>query len=508
MKRTLNLIAASFLALFFTTGLQAQPSAPTITQLFAFACDSTGKICPDGEYPNSLLQSADGNFYGTTLVGGAGNVSAGGTVFKITPTGKFTLLYTFVADQNGKYSNGSLPNSLVEGNDGFLYGTTLIGGPTNAGLVFKISKTGKFQVLNDAVGYNGYGPIALVVGRDGNLYGGTSGTNASGGSLFRVTPSGAYTLLHVLNPTVEGPQTLGMTLASDGNFYGATLGGEELLTTVYRLTPSGQFTTLQTIHYGQTVVSRRCRLRDGKLFGGLSRYEDQAEPSLFASNLSGSDFEDILLPQSVYGDEVQYMTPASDSNLWCVMVDYNLNTVEVVSLSLDGTLLQTVTFDGANGEIPDAPLVQGSDGRLFGVTELGGTVQQGETANGVVFTLDAGLAAPKPELVSFNPSRGKVGTHVAIHGTHFVGTTAVTFNGVSATFKVLNTGYILATVPQGATTGPISVTNPRRHDRQQGRFHRGVMLWSFSAVIIRRKMAGVPLTWLKAGLAKWPSTQS
>ena len=72
MKRTLDLIAASLLALLFVfaTGLQAQSFAPAITQLFAFACDSTGKFCPDGEYPNSLLQSADLNFYGTTPAGG------------------------------------------------------------------------------------------------------------------------------------------------------------------------------------------------------------------------------------------------------------------------------------------------------------------------------------------------------------------------------------------------------------------------------------------------------
>src|SRR5580692_10830018 len=72
VKPTLSLFAASFLALFFTTGLQAQRYGPTLTQLFAFACDSTGKNGPDGEYPNTLVRSADGNFYGTTLVGGAG----------------------------------------------------------------------------------------------------------------------------------------------------------------------------------------------------------------------------------------------------------------------------------------------------------------------------------------------------------------------------------------------------------------------------------------------------
>jgi hypothetical protein len=91
-------------------------------------------------------------------------------------------------------------------------------------------------------------------------------------------------------------------------------------------------------------------------------------------------------------------------------------------------------------------------------------------ASGVVFTLDAGLAAPKPALVSFNPSRGKVGTRVNIHGNHFVGTTAVAFNGVSGTFQVLNTGNILATVPQGATTGPISVTNPGGTTASKGNF--------------------------------------
>jgi uncharacterized repeat protein (TIGR03803 family) len=458
VKSTLNLIASSFLALFLVAGAQA--STPKPAQLFAFACDPSGQTCPDGAYPNSLIQSADGNFYGTALVGGAGNAADGGTVFKITPAGQFTLLYTFQADQNGKYSSGSLPNSLIEGNDGFLYGTTLLGGTHNTGLVFKLSKTGKFQVLNDNVGYNGLGPTTLVVGGDSNLYGGTSSNVSLAGSLFRVTPSGAYTLLHAFNTGEEGPMTLGMTLASDGNLYGTTLGGQDLLTLLYRLTPSGQFTGLQTIHYGQTLTSAPVQISNGELYGGLSRYEDQSEPSLFSSNLSGSNFEDILLPQLVYGDEVQYLTPASDSNLWCIMVDYDLETVEVISLALNGTLLQTVTFDGTNGEDPDAALVQGSDGRLFGVTQLGGSAPQGETANGVVFALDAGLTPPKPGLVIFKPSRGSVGTHVAIHGTHFVGTTQVTFNGVSATFKVLNSGYIVAAVPQGATTGPISVTNP------------------------------------------------
>lgn len=451
MKRSVNPVAAALLALLFSTGLQAQSPSPAITQLFAFACDSTGQICPNGRIPNSLIQSADGNFYGTTLLGGAENVFNGGTIFKITAAGQFTLLYTFVADANGDYSNGNQPTALVEGNDGFLYGTTLLGGPKNTGLVFKISRAGEFQVLNDAVDYNGFGPITLVVGRDGSLYGGTAGNNVNGGSLFRVTPGGAYKLLHALNAEVEGPQTLGMTLGSDGNLYGTILGATEILTAVYRLTPSGEFTTLRTLVYSQFAEGPPIQASNGKLYAGLSD-----EAGLFTSKLSGSDFDDIPLPQLVVGDSVEYLTEASDSNLWCVAG--NLQS-EVVSLSLNGTQLQTFAFNGANGEFPDAPLVQGSNGTFFGVTELGGSVQQNDVAGGIVFTLDAGLAAPKPVLAGFNPSRGEVGTQVAIHGSHFVGTTAVAFNGVSAAFTVFNSGYIVATVPSGATTGPISVTN-------------------------------------------------
>jgi large repetitive protein len=75
------------------------------------------------------------------------------------------------------------------------------------------------------------------------------------------------------------------------------------------------------------------------------------------------------------------------------------------------------------------------------------------------FVLIAGRAAPKPTVASFNPSAGKVASQVTIHGSHFVRTTAVTFGGVSAKVKVLNTGNITASVPAGASTGPIAITN-------------------------------------------------
>jgi len=82
-----------------------------------------------------------------------------------------------------------------------------------------------------------------------------------------------------------------------------------------------------------------------------------------------------------------------------------------------------------------------------------------KTPNGAVFALEAGLAPPKPGIVSFSPSSGAAGIKVTIHGSHFVGTKAVSFNGVCASFRVLNTGNIVATVPAGSTAGPLAVTN-------------------------------------------------
>ena len=134
-------------------------------------------------------------------------------------------------------------------------------------------------------------------------------------------------------------------------------------------------------------------------------------------------------------------------------------TAPKVRLSLGGKQLQAVSFDGTNGNGPDSPAFQSSRGEVVGVTQGGGSVGTGEVASGVVFTLDAGLAAPKARLTVLNPASGSVGSQVAIYGEHMLGTTEVRFNGIGATFQVLNAQTIRATVPTGATTGPITVTN-------------------------------------------------
>ncbi|HEX8532440.1 MAG TPA: choice-of-anchor tandem repeat GloVer-containing protein, partial [Cytophagales bacterium] len=113
----------------------------------------------DGMYPvDGLVEGRDGNFYGMTYMGGNGG---GGTIYKISPTGAFALLHNF----NYSHANGSAPlGSLVEGSDGNLYGMTSSGGSSGGGTIFRISPTGAFALLHsfDYANDGGYPSGSLV----------------------------------------------------------------------------------------------------------------------------------------------------------------------------------------------------------------------------------------------------------------------------------------------------------------------------------------------------------
>ena len=137
--------------LSFSWGCVPAPRfAATVTRVVGFTTATGGfPLAP-------VLQASDGNLYGTTSTGG--NDGAGcvhpcdGTVFKLTPQGQLTVLHTFAYDTaTGVYANGATPEGgLVEGADGWLYGTTIGGGSgPSYGIVYKISKTGQFVKLHD-----------------------------------------------------------------------------------------------------------------------------------------------------------------------------------------------------------------------------------------------------------------------------------------------------------------------------------------------------------------------
>jgi uncharacterized repeat protein (TIGR03803 family) len=232
--------------LWGTTDGSSQPSCGTIYRvtLAGAAYTSFAFDCTDGQTPTGILQVVGGNLYGTTFSGGLSN---GGAVFQIVPEKSETVLYSFTPDG----SHGSSPvGTLVFGVDGNLYGATYGGGSAlGYGTLFKISTTGALTTLYQFDFTPGAQPYAgLVLGPDGNFYGTTySGGAYGGGTVFRITSKGVLTLLHSFGQSSSdgfGPTTP-LTLAKNGNLYGTTpSGGANNDGTVFMLTPAGAFTDL------------------------------------------------------------------------------------------------------------------------------------------------------------------------------------------------------------------------------------------------------------------------
>jgi uncharacterized repeat protein (TIGR03803 family) len=161
------------------------------TVLYNFAGGS------DGANPyGGLIRDSAGNFYGTTSAGGS-PVCQCGTVFKLSSSNKKTVLYRF---RGG--TDGAIPwSGLIRDSQGNLYGTTSSGGTNNYGTVFKLSSSGKESVLHRfQAGSDGSAPLAGVI-RDsaGNLYGTASGASGGSGVLFKIDASNHYSVQYELD---------------------------------------------------------------------------------------------------------------------------------------------------------------------------------------------------------------------------------------------------------------------------------------------------------------------
>jgi uncharacterized repeat protein (TIGR03803 family) len=194
--------------------------AGTLTTLYSF-CAQTD--CLDGAVPLAgVVQASDGNFYGTTLLGGRNGY---GIVFKLTPSGALTVLYSFCT--RTLCADGARPAAgLVEGADGNLYGTTSYGN----GTVFKITLTGKLTKLYSFCSQtncvDGAAPSGLVQGTDGDFYGttGSGGANDVGG-VFKITPAGTLTALYSFDSNDGAYPSAGVIQATNGRFYGTARSG-------------------------------------------------------------------------------------------------------------------------------------------------------------------------------------------------------------------------------------------------------------------------------------------
>lgn len=213
-------------------------SAGTLTTLHSF----TGGA--DGATPEAgLIQGTDGFFYGTTLLGGTNN---DGTVFQISSNGVLTTLYQFSRNR----IDGENPEAaLVQGSDGNFYGTTRAGGTRNAGTAFKISSAGTLNTVFHFGGVAGASPrAALIQAADGYFYGTTTFGGFNFGSVFQMMSNGVLkTLYNFVGGTDGGVPYGGLVRGTDGYFYGTTgFGGPNLHGIVFRLSafPAGTYSGL------------------------------------------------------------------------------------------------------------------------------------------------------------------------------------------------------------------------------------------------------------------------
>ena len=472
MKRLSLPKIATTVVLFCLATVVALP-AQTFTTLFTF----NGK---DGAGWGNLIQGRNGNFYGA---GGLGQYGQG-EIYEITPEGKLRSVYSF-CPAGLPCTDGSDPSTPIQAANGNFYGVTRFGGAYGEGTVFELTPGGKLTVQHSFCAQScadGYDPWGFVQGFNGKLYGSTANGGAyDSGTIFEITPAGEFTTIYNFCSKPKCADGLGpgaLALAPNGNLYGNTYAGPCTgCGTVFEVTPAGKLTVIYTFQsvgaypqgvtlgadgsfYGTTYYTGCCAL------GGIAfkTTSEGKETTLytFCSRTSCADGE---LPQP--------LIQGTDGNLYGTTSFGGLNNCTsppfqgcgtIFSITPTETLSTLYSFcpqtNCPDGEYPAAAPMQATDGKFYGTTTAGGD-QHAPCLNtgGGCGTIYSFDNGLAPFIES-NPTFGRVGYKINILGNNLIGTTSVTFNGIPATFTVASNSYLRATVPTGATTGTIQVATP------------------------------------------------
>ena len=330
---------------------------------------------PDGSEPFASLLLVRGTLYGTTAVGGnvySCYVTAGdgcGTIFKIDPSGKESLLYQFHGNFGTRKPDGQDPQGpLVADSSGNLYGTTAYGGTDQFGTIFKVTKSGKETVLYSFTdGADGGRPYKGVV-RDaaGNLYGaaysgGNSACVSGCGTIFELSANGTLTTLYSFKGSSDGGNPYGgLVLDSAGNLYGTAQnfgntscnkkGGNPGCGTVFRINAKHKFKVLHVFAGspdGATPNETMILDKHGNLYGTTS--------------FGGDD--------SCNGG-------------------YACGTVFEIDTHGKESILHTFAGGRKDGEVPYGGVTRDASGNLYGTTVSGG-IGPCSQGCGIVFKLTA-----------------------------------------------------------------------------------------------------------------------
>jgi uncharacterized repeat protein (TIGR03803 family) len=430
----------------------AAANAQTFTTLANFDFSTTGSGA------NAVTQGIDGNLHG---VASSGQFDKG-TIFEATTSGSLTALYKFCPGLSG-CSDGATPSGpLVPDAAGILYGSTNWGGNYSNcslgwGVIFQIASGGQLKVIHSFDSSDGTEPSGIVLGAGRNLYGTTaSGGANNGGTIFRLSPAGRFTTLHSFCQQAScadgnDPQQ-GLMQGLDGALYGVAEGGRNKCVsgnpcgTVYRISLSGKFTTLLNFPAGglqgwSPTPGSLLQTPDGNLYGSTDEGGATGGGGTIFKISPDGKFTTIYnlcsLANCADGSFGANFVLATDGNFYgttqyggdlsCTDT-FRLGCGTVFKITPTGVLTTLHTFEGPDGAIPEG-LVQATDGNFYGVTQTGGS-----SSSGTLFRLSAGL----DPFVKLLPASGRVGQTGDIIGQGLTGTTAVSLNGVPATFTIVS----------------------------------------------------------------------
>lgn len=363
------------------------------TPAFNFPFSATGGI--DGLQPlGSLVQDANGKFYGTTSQGGS--TLGWGAIYSFDPaTTAYTKLNAFTTNTGMQPVGG-----LVLANNGKYYGMTQTGGTNNTGTIFSFDTVTNTQTnVFNFTGANGSFPAgSLIRASNGKLYGMTTLGGIGNGTLFSFDPATNthIKLLDLNGPICEQP-TAGLTEASNGKLYGTSY--------VSFPNPPG-YDTLAGVIFSYDILTNTAaslvnmgllngaspqglvQATNGKLYG-MASYggaNDGWFGTIFSFDATNNTFFKIFDFDSIKGSNPQSdLIQASNGKLYG-MAPYGGSKNCGTIFSLDpatNAVVKLYDFDSINGRTPFGKLMQASDGKLYGMTTAGGSLD-----NGVVFSYD------------------------------------------------------------------------------------------------------------------------
>jgi uncharacterized repeat protein (TIGR03803 family) len=446
-----SLISAGVISGLLFAGVAA--GAQTVSTLYSFTGTTT-----DGANPwyVTLVQGTDGSLYGTTYNGGSKGL---GTAFKISTSGTIKLLHSFTG---GAHDGSNPTGGLTLGTDGNFYGTTQQGGTESQGVVFKMTTAGAITILHNfnssTDGAFPWGPP--IEASDGNFYGTTSGGGTGNlGLVYRITGAGAYSTVYKFSVTYGTSPIASPTQGTDGYLYiPVALSGLNYCGTIVQITTAGVLNNSYDFTCesgGSDPIGPLVQAANGNFYSTTQAGGSNGEGTIYQVTTGlvvtvlhsfGTSFGDGELPSAglLLANDGNYYGSTAEGGTYDDGTLFNTST--------GGSYTQLYSFNNSANLLQMSPLsppVQATNGTLYGVTEFGGTDN-----DGTVYSLNMGL----PAFVNAPLFSGKEGSSVLILGDNLKGASSVTFNGVPAKFTVHSESYLDATVPAGAKSGYIEVT--------------------------------------------------